>query len=298
MIRAYFLLTKPGIILGNIITTAAGFLLASKGRIDLLLFIATLSGLFLFIGSACVFNNYIDRHADQKMSRTQNRALVKKTISERSAILFGIFLGLLGVLILALYTNVLALSIALAGLFTYLVLYTIWKYQSIYGTLVGSLAGAVPPVVGYCAVTNQFDSGALILFLLLVLWQMPHFFAIALYRLEDYVAASIPVLPAKKGSRTTKINMLLYTAAFLFATPLLTLFGYTGYVYLVTSILLSIAWLLLAVQGFKCENDKLWARQMFRLSLVIITGLSLVISLDGTQEKFLVSNMQGKIDGK
>lgn len=280
MIRAYFLLAKPGIILGNIITTFAGFILASKGHVDLWLLAATLGGLFLFIGSACVFNCYIDRHADAKMARTKNRPLVQKTITERGAVVYGIALGILGTAILAVFTNLLTVGVALAGLIGYLVLYTIWKYRSIYGTLVGSFAGAIPPVVGYTAVSQRLDGGALLLFLLIVLWQMPHFFAIALYRLDDYVTAGIPVLPAKKGAQATKLSMLLYTVAFFLALPLLTFFGYTGYVYLGVVGVLSLAWLLLCIKGFRCDNDQLWARQMFRLSLVVVTALSLMISLD------------------
>ena len=280
MIRAYFFLTKPGIILGNIITTAAGFILASKGKIDGILLLATLAGLFLFIGSACACNNYIDRAADAKMARTKNRALVQKTISEKGALLFALLLGLSGIVILALYTNLLTVSIALAGLFVYLILYTIWKYRSLYATLVGSLAGAIPPVAGYCAVSNHFDAGALILFLIVVLWQIPHFFAIALYRLRDYATAGIPVLPVKKGVYITKIHMLLYIIAFMLATSLLTLFGYAGYRYLLAAALLGTAWLLLCIKGFTSDNDTLWACNMFRLSLVVITALSLMICLD------------------
>lgn len=280
MIRTYYLLTKPGIIMGNLITTVGGFALASRGNIDLALFFYTLLGLGLIIASACVFNNYIDRESDKKMARTQQRALVKGLISGRNAIYFAIVLGLFGLITLAIYTNLLAVMVSLVGFFIYVVLYSLWKYRSTYATLVGSISGAIPPVVGYCAVSNQFDMGAALLFMILVLWQMPHFFSIAMYRFNDYSAASIPVLPVKKGNYTTKIHMLLYIIAFTIACILLIAFGYTGYAYLVSALVLSFAWLFLCIKGFKAENDKLWARQMFRLSLVIITILCIMISID------------------
>ncbi|HSX26517.1 MAG TPA: heme o synthase [Chlamydiales bacterium] len=280
MIKTYYLLTKPGIIMGNAITTISGFFLASQGHFDLWLFIATLIGLPSVIASACVFNNYIDRHADAKMARTKNRALVKGLISGRSALLFAIFLGLFGFTILALYTNLLAVAIAALGFFVYVVLYSVWKYRSTYATLIGSISGAVPPVVGYCAASGRFDMGAALLFMILVLWQMPHFFSIAMYRFTDYTAASIPVLPVKKGIPTTKIHMLLYIIAFIIACLMLTVFGYTGYTYLIAASLLGLIWLLLCIKGFKADNDKVWGRQMFIFSLVLITVLCLMISLD------------------
>lgn len=288
MIRTYYLLTKPGIIMGNLITTIAGFALASKGHVDVWLFLATLLGLALTIASACVFNNYIDRDIDGKMERTKNRALVKKLISGKNAIAFAILLGLAGISVLAMYTNFLTVIVTIAGFLVYVILYYICKYRSIYGTFVGSLSGAVPPVIGYCAVSNQLDAGALILFMIMFLWQMPHFFAIAIYRFDDYAAASIPVLPVKKGMYITKIHMVLYTVAFIFATLLLTLYGYTGYAYLIVAALLGFSWLWLGLNGFKCQNDKLWARQMFVLSLVVITVLCLMISVDGVKTDLVI----------
>lgn len=276
----YYLLTKPGIILGNLITVAAGFLLASKGTIDMGLFMATLIGLALIIASACVFNNYIDRQVDQKMKRTKNRALVKGLISGRHAILFAISLGVLGNVILFLYTNLLTVFVAGIGFFVYVVLYSLWKCRTIYGTAIGSIAGAVPPVVGYCAVSNHFDAGALILFMMLVLWQMPHFFAIALSHFDDYSAAGIPVLPVKKGMLRTKIHMVLYIVSFILVAALLSVFNYTGYVYLIVSTSVGLAWLWLCLQGFKRNDNQLWGRDMFRLSLVLIMAICFTIPFD------------------
>lgn len=281
MIKTYYLLTKPGIIMGNLITTASAFVLASRGHFDLWLFLATALGLLFVIASACVFNNYIDRDADGKMARTQNRVLVKGHISTRNALLFAVSLGLLGILVLTLYTNLLAAFVASIGFIVYVALYSLWKYHSSLATLVGSISGAIPPVVGYCAASNSFDLGAAILFIILVLWQMPHFYSIAVFRQDEYKAASIPVLPSEKGIYATKVQMALYIVGFTASTVLLIAFGYTGYAYLVVSVVLGLSWLWLCIKGFKAPNDYLWARQMFKLSLVIIMALSLMICIDG-----------------
>jgi heme o synthase len=280
MIKTYYLLTKPGIILGNLITTAGGFALASKGRIDPWLFLAVLLGLGPVIASACVFNNYIDRISDSKMARTQNRPLARGLIAPWKALLFAGVLGLFGVAVLGFATNTIAAATAALGFFIYVVLYSLWKARSMHATLVGSISGAIPPIVGYAAVSHRLDLGALLLFTILVLWQMPHFFAIAMYRQSDYAAASIPTLPSQRGVYATKVQMLLYVIAFAGATLLLAVFGYAGMAYVAAAALLSAAWLYLTVKGFKAEDDRLWARSMFRLSLVIITALCVMISVD------------------
>jgi protoheme IX farnesyltransferase len=276
----YYLLTKPWIVFGNLITLVAGFMLASKGTFPFGLFLATLFGLSLIMASACVFNNYIDRHIDRIMKRTQGRALVIGLIPVQNALFFGTLLGIVGGAILLLFTNLLALAVAVAGFFVYVCLYSLWKCHTVYGTAIGSIAGAVPPVVGYCAVSNRLDAGAFILFLILVLWQMPHFFAIALSRFDDYAAAKIPVLPVVKGAFRTKIHMTIYIIGFILATLLLPLFHYTGSLYLFVALNTGLIWLGLSVYGFKCKSDQHWGQQMFRYSLVLITLISVVISLD------------------
>lgn len=280
MIKTYYQLTKPGILFGNAITAIGGYALASKGSMSFLPLLITLIGLSFIIASACVCNNYKDRDVDAKMARTKNRALVQGLISSKQALIFAGILMALGILTLALWTNLLTLSMALAGFVLYVFVYGKWKYQSIHGTLIGSLSGGIPPVVGYCAIQNQLDGGALLLFSIVALWQMPHFFAIAIYRLQDYVAAEIPVYPAKKGIAPTKIQMLIYVIAFTLSTAMLSIFHYTGYIYLAIVAPLNLLWLYFCIQGFKSVNTPLWARKMFMFSLVIILALTLMIAID------------------
>lgn len=277
MIKAYYILTKPGIVYSNALTAIAGFFLASKGSFDLWLFLPMLFGISFVIASACVFNNFIDRNIDAKMARTQKRALVNKSIPEFHAVVYGTILGIIGFLLLLAYTNVLTAFIALLGFIFYVIIYGIGKRKTVHGTVIGSISGAIPPVVGYCAVTNNVDLGAFLLFLILVLWQMPHFYAIAIFRSDDYQAASIPVLPLKNGLRQTKIQMFVYTVAFIIAADLLTFFKYTGFTYLIVMTILGISWLVLLIQNFRSEKEKIWARKFFFFSLIIITVFSLLL---------------------
>lgn len=276
----YYLLTKPGIIFGNLVTVAAGFILGSKGNIDIWLFIATLLGLTFIMASACVLNNYIDRSVDEKMERTKRRALVIGLIPIRHALLFAGILGVVGGLILFAFTNNLTLTVAALGFFVYVVLYSFWKCHTVYGTAIGSIAGAVPPVVGYCAASNQFDAAAAILFAMLVFWQMPHFFAIALYHFDDYKKAGIPVLPISRGIFRTKVHIVIYILGFIAISTMLTVLNYTGNVFMIVTVVAGMAWLALAIKGFSSSNNKLWGQQMFRLSLIMIGAICLVIPFD------------------
>ncbi|MDO8548268.1 MAG: UbiA family prenyltransferase, partial [bacterium] len=165
MIRTYYELTKPGIVYSNILVAAAGFFYASVGilggKIDWILGFWMLIGLACVIASACVFNNYLDRNLDAKMERTKERALASGKISNRNALIFGAILLVAGVKILFIFTNLLTLSVALAGFLVYVLLYSPLKPRTPYALFVGAIAGAMPPVVGYAAVTNTLNSTAL-----------------------------------------------------------------------------------------------------------------------------------------
>lgn len=281
MMKQYLQVTKPGIIFGNLISVVGGFLLASKGDIDYPLFIATLLGVSLVVASGCVFNNYIDRDIDSVMERTKNRPLVRGLIDPKISLVYASVLGIAGMVLLLVAANVVAMLIAVVGFVVYVGVYSLYmKRKSVYGTLVGSLSGAAPPVIGYCAVTGQFDTGALILLLIFSLWQMPHSYAIAIFRFKDYQAANIPVLPVIKGISVAKNHIILYIIAFMFATLMLAISGYAGYKYLIVAAAVSIWWLGMALSGYKTTNDRVWARKLFVFSIVAITSLSVMMSVD------------------
>jgi protoheme IX farnesyltransferase len=281
LLQSYYHLAKPGIIYGNDISLVAGFLLASKTvGFDFWLLILTLLGVSLVIASACVFNNYIDRDIDQYMSRTKERAMVKKLIPARNAIIYAIILGVLGFILLILYTNWLTVSLGLIGFIDYLAFYTPSKRLTTHSTLIGTVSGAMPIVAGYTAVTNKLDGAALLLFLAMVFWQMAHFYAIAIRRIDEYKAAKLPVLPIKKGIKATKIQILFYIFAFGITASLLTVFGYTSLLYLAVIVLTAGYWLKIGIVGFKAADNKLWAKKMFLFSLVVMLVFSFSLILD------------------
>jgi len=205
VIKYYVLVTKPRIILGNLISTGGGFFLAARGHVEMAVLLPTLIGMALVVASGCVINNCIDRNLDRKMTRTHNRVLAKGLITPGAAVLYGSLLGMAGTALLWVATNTLSVAMVLAGFTIYVGLYSLFlKRRSVYGTLIGSLAGAAPPLAGYCAVSNHFDMGALILLSIFSVWQMPHSYAIAIFRYRDYTAAAIPVLPVKRGMQAAK----------------------------------------------------------------------------------------------
>jgi protoheme IX farnesyltransferase len=256
-----------------------GYFLAAKGQIEFLTLLSVLVGVGLVIAASCVFNNYIDRGIDAKMARTKNRALVMGSIPVANALVYATGLGVLGFTILWLFTNPLTVLVGLVGLIDYVFLYGITKRRTVYGTIVGSISGATPVVAGYTAVTNHLDLGALIIFLIMVCWQMPHFYAIAVRRLDDYKAAGLPVLPAVSGIQITKVNIVLYIIATLLALISLTMFGYTGYTYLAVMVAICLAWLRLAALGFKAKDDRKWAGKVFGFSLWVLLSFSVMISV-------------------
>ncbi|MFC0269034.1 heme o synthase [Kushneria aurantia] len=280
-LKPYLLLTKPGIVFGNLISVTGGFFLASRGSIDPLLFFATVLGVSLVVASGCVFNNVIDRDIDERMERTRKRALVDGSIGVTTALLIAALLGAVGFLLLLFIANPLAAGVALFGFVIYVGVYSLYlKRHSVHGTLIGSLSGASPPVIGYCAVSGRFDAGALLLLIIFSLWQMPHSYAIAIFRLDDYRAAGIPVLPAVRGIAAAKRQTVAYIVAFGVASLLLFVAGYTGLVYLAVSLALSGWWLYVAITRYRREEDSRWARQLFGISIMVVTALSAVMAFD------------------
>jgi len=280
-LKYYWRVTKPGILFGNLISIAGGYFLASKGHINMALLLSTAAGISLVIASGCVFNNYVDRNLDRKMARTRGRALAAGLISPLAALLYASALGVGGMCLLWATTNLLTVAIVLAGFTIYVGIYSVYlKRHSVYAPLIGSLAGATPPLAGYCAVSNHIDLGAAILFMIFSLWQMPHFYAIAIYRLDDYAAAAVPVLPLRRGVWTAKKHIMGYVFAFTTATLLLTVVGYTGYLYFVVALVSGLIWMSMAWAGYKSSDDRLWARKLFTYSIVAIFTLSIMMSID------------------
>lgn len=279
MLKEYYRLTKPGLVYGNVFTTIAGFLYASRWHVSFGPFVATILGMTLIIASACVCNNWLDRDIDRKMERTKNRALASGRIGGRAALFYSSSLLFLGLVVLYLDVNTLTAGLALFGHLWYVIAYGWGKRNGHWGALVGSVAGAIPITAGYTAATNTFDGTAALIFLALALWQMPHFFAIALYRKEEYAAAGIPTLPAQKGSLATKWQIALYILEFVGAACALTLIHAAGLTYALVVACAGAAWFVKALRGFGATDEKKWARGVFFYSLVVLLIYSLALSL-------------------
>jgi protoheme IX farnesyltransferase len=199
------------------------------------------------------------------------------------ALSYATILGIAGMALLCASTNLLAVVIVLAGFVIYVGVYSLYmKRNSVYGALIGSLAGATPALAGYCAVTGRFDMGAVILLSIFSLWQMPHCYAIAVFRLDDYTAAAIPVLPVKQGTAAAKKHIVGYILLFMAATLMLTFGGYTGYSTFAVATVLSLSWLYLAWSGYRASDERLWAKRLYSFSILTIFILSVMMSIDFT----------------
>ncbi|HAS6348471.1 TPA: protoheme IX farnesyltransferase [Vibrio vulnificus] len=283
MFKHYLRLTKPGIIRGNLVAAAGGFFLASQGQIDWLLFLAVCAGTSLIVASGCVFNNFIDKDIDAVMQRTCKRELVQKLVPISHALLFAFTLGVAGFTTLYLFTSQIAFAFGVLGFVVYVGFYSLYyKRQSVHGTLIGGLSGACPPVMGYFAVTHQLDVGGAILFVTFCIWQIPHSYAIAIYRFNDYKAANIPVLPIQEGLAKARSHIIGYIVAFAVACWALSYHGYAGSWFALGMGLVSLYWLYIAKVGFEKMPTEQWGKQLMLLSIVCIMLFCVLISVDFT----------------
>ncbi len=180
---AYYQLTKPGVLYGNVLTAVAGYFLAAAGDVHWGVFVAMLVGMTLVVASACVINNYLDQDIDRVMARTKKRPSVTGIVPGSHILTYGISLGAVGLAVLVMWTNWLVVWIGIIGFVTYVWLYgALSKRRSIHGTLVGSISGAMPIAGGYAAVNGVIDPGLVIVFLVLFFWQFPEFYSIGIYR--------------------------------------------------------------------------------------------------------------------
>ncbi|GEK34795.1 heme o synthase [Kurthia sibirica] len=267
---------KTGIIKSNLIPMIAGLTLAlykyALNPLDMWVnILGAIIGSAAVIASAGAFNNVYDRDIDILMERTKKRPTVTGAISVKATLILAIVLAIVGVGALYLATPLAAL-LGFAGLFLYVVPYTMWtKRRTVYNTEVGSLSGAMPPLIGWAAIEpNILHPAILGLFVITLIWQMPHFYAIAIRKMDDYKAASVPMLPVAKGMRrtyiTTNIYLVLLSASCL-------LLGTLSYGLMLVALLLSIAWLFMNVYGYHKKDPKKWATLLFVYSLIHMTVL-------------------------
>lgn len=279
-VRDYLRLTKPGVLAGNVLSSVGGFMLASAGGVNWWLFVAMLAGMTLVIAAACVINNYYDRDIDSVMERTKDRPSVVSNIPGWHMVLFGLILLLMGALVLSIWTNWLTVGIGLAGFVVYVWLYGEWtKRQSVHGTAVGAISGALPIAGGYAAVSAQIDAGLVILFLIMFFWQFPAFYSISIYLRNQYAKAKVPVMSVVVGVKATIWQIISYTVLFAASALALAWWGYTGVAYVIVMGVVSLGWFFLALSGLRSVNPEAWARQMFKYGLVTMVVLTLTLTL-------------------
>jgi protoheme IX farnesyltransferase len=280
--RSYVQLIKPGITLSNTMTGIAGFFLASSVfAFSVSAFIGTVVGIGLIIASACVFNNILDRDIDKRMKRTKKRDVASGVISVPKALAFGAVVGAIGFVTIVILTNVLTFILGVIAFVWYVAVYGYAKRTTVFSTIIGGVAGALPPVAGYTALSGRIDIAAVILFLILFFWQMPHFYAIAMFRRTDYASAKLPVWSVKYGTKSAKKQILIFTIIYAVCAGLLYIFGYTHIIYLILSTLLSAYWLHQGISYYKRVDDEKWARKMFGASLLVLLSMCLLIAVGG-----------------
>lgn len=277
-LQLYYRLTKPGIIYANVLTAIAGYLYGCAWHIKFTSFVGVIVGVALVIGGACVYNNVLDRDFDKQMKRTRKRALVTGEIAVSTALLYASMLVITGFVLLAGLTNMEVVTIGLIGIVDYVILYGWAKRHTPLSTIIGSVSGSTSIVAGYCAATNHFGTDAMLLFLILALWQMPHFYAIALYRKADYSAIEVPLMPLRRSTDTAKQRIVAYIAALLLAAIALKIWGSANAICLIILVVLSVWWLYVGLKGYRSDAVK-WGKQMFLFSLIVNLGISLATAV-------------------
>lgn len=277
-VKDYYHLTKPGIVYSNTIAAIATFLMASAWDFKLQSLFGLATGTALIIASSCVINNYIDRGIDARMTRTKSRALVSGKIPVMNALLFAAVLGVVGFSLLFAFTNWQTALVGAIGVVSYLVLYGWAKRITTWGTLIGSISGSMPFVSGYVAVTSMFDIGALLLFMIMASWQMAHFYAIGMYRAEDYRSAGLPILPVMKGYRRTQLSILGYISLFIIFVSLLSSLEYVGVIVLIVLLPVTVRWLNNGLTT-SAASPAQWGRTMFANSLGVLLLLCGMLSV-------------------
>ena len=271
LLKSYYQLCKPNVVYMMLICAFVGMLLAEESVTSFGYLIVALLGIALCAASAAAINQVIDRNIDASMTRTDQRPLPQGELSVSHASLFALVVGILGALILYLYVNTLTMLLTLASLVGYAFIYTVYlKRATPQNIVIGGLAGAAPPLLGWSAVTNTIDPYALLLVLIIFVWTPPHFWALAIHRKDEYAKESIPMLPVTHGSKFTRLQILLY-ASLLFPVALSpVLVGMSSYIYLVVSSVATIYFIILCWKLY-IEYSERTARYVFRYSIYYLS---------------------------
>lgn len=277
--RDYWVLCKPRVVLLMLLTVLVGMYLA-PATVKPALLCYSLIGIALCASSAAAINHTVDRHIDALMARTKNRPVAHGRLSGTQALVFASLMGIVGLVILTLYVNPLTALLTFISLIGYAGLYTgFLKRATPQNIVIGGLAGAAPPLLGWTAVTNHLDPQAFLLVLIIFIWTPPHFWALAIYRLNEYKTAEIPMLPVTHGVAYTKLNIVLYTILLCVVTLLPYLIGMCGLIYLIATSLLNLRFMYWVLKLYRDQKPRI-AMQTFRYSITYLLLLFVMLLVD------------------
>ena len=276
----YLALTKPRIIVLLLVTAFASMLVAAPGRVSPWLIVFTLAGGAMSAGAANAINQVLERDIDALMTRTRKRPIPSGRVAAPFAFAFAVLLGTAAFVEMASFVNLLAAILSLAALLFYVFVYTVWlKRSTPQNIVIGGAAGAVPPLVGWAAATGRLDPAAAVLFLIVFLWTPPHFWALALFRRDDYARAHVPMLPVVSGESETRRQILIYTVVLVFSTLLLVPVGSMGRVYGLSAAVLGGLFVALAMRLWR-QRTPTAAMRVFGYSIVYLALLFTVMVVD------------------
>ena len=251
LLKSYYQLCKPNVVYMMLICAFVGMLLAEQTVSSYSYLFIALTGIALCAASAAAINQVVDREADASMTRTDQRPLPKGDLSVMHASIFAFVIGLLGALILYLYVNTLTMILTIGSLIGYAFIYTVYlKRATPQNIVIGGLAGAAPPLLGWSSISNTIDPYALLLVLIIFVWTPPHFWALAIYRKDEYAKESIPMMPVTHGVAFTKLQIVLYTIILFIVSVLPYVVLMSGVIYLVSALMLSTLFLYYSINLF------------------------------------------------
>ncbi|MDF2182347.1 heme o synthase [Neptuniibacter sp. CAU 1671] len=277
--RDYLILCKPNVVLVMLITAAVGMFVAVPSLPDPVKVIVGLIGIGMAAASAAAVNHVMDRRIDEKMARTKGRPLPQGRLTAAQALTFSAIVGTVGISLLVIWVNPLTAWLTLASLVGYALVYTVWlKRATPQNIVIGGIAGAAPPMLGWTAVTGSLDANSLLLMLIIFAWTPPHFWALCIARKQDYAKAGIPMLPVTHGDDYTRLQIVLYTLLMVATTALPFLSGMSGYLYLLLVVVLNLRFMQWALRVYNAVPGAPMA--MFRYSITYIMLLFCVILID------------------
>lgn len=280
LIKSYYLLCKPNVVYMMLICALVGMLLAEDTVSSIPTILIALLGIALCSGSAAAINQVIDRKADAAMTRTDQRPLPQGELSAFHASCFALVIGILGAVILFLFINTLTMILTLASLVGYAFIYTVYlKRATPQNIVIGGLAGAAPPLLGWASISNTIDPHALLLVLIIFVWTPPHFWALAIYRKDEYAKESIPMLPVTHGVAFTKLQIVLYTIILFIVSILPYIVLMSGGIYLVSAVILSSIFLYYSIKLYFSDDDAI-AMKAFNFSIYYIFLIFVALLLD------------------